>query len=199
MGVGGGVLTPFLVPCADEGAAPKMRNIGGIAQTLSIHVPARARQYTDSISLNRGAFNPRASEGATPFLGLAVYRLKSFNPRASEGATKAMEHYNRFRQTFNPRASEGATRFDTSSCVTICAFNSRASEGATRHLTGPLHRKITFNPRASEGATRILILQKALPQLSIHAPVRARLALFLAIITSSDLSIHAPARARRGS
>ena len=65
MGVGGGVLTPFLVPCAGECAAPKMRNVGGIAQTLSIHAPARARQYTDSISLNRGAFNPRASKGAT--------------------------------------------------------------------------------------------------------------------------------------
>lgn len=44
MGVGGGVLILFLVPCAGEGAAPKMRNVGGIAQTLSIHVPARARR-----------------------------------------------------------------------------------------------------------------------------------------------------------
>lgn len=45
MGMGGGVLTLFLVPCADEGAAPKMHNVGGIAQTLSIHAPARARLY----------------------------------------------------------------------------------------------------------------------------------------------------------
>ena len=64
MGVGGGVLTSFLVPCAGEGATA-IQQLFKRSVVLSIHAPARARLISMSCRSVFATFNPRASEGAT--------------------------------------------------------------------------------------------------------------------------------------
>ena len=54
-------------------------------------------------------------------------------------------------------------------------FNPRAREGATSISTDTVNQLICFNPRAREGATKTFLNTLSVYDVSIHAPVKARL------------------------
>ena len=77
---------------------------------------------------------------------------------------------------FNPRTREGATPSLQEVVVFKSGFNPRTREGATHWLFVSLPRSFCFNPRTREGATPFSHLSLFARHVSIHAPVRVRLA-----------------------
>ena len=76
------------------------------------------------------------------------------------------------------------------------SFNPRAREGATLSELRGADQSYGFNPRAREGATRASEHKWVASNVSIHAPVRARLLAGNLYSMLDFVSIHAPVRAR---
>ena len=75
-------------------------------------------------------------------------------------------------------------------------FNSRARKGATNNRRRPAHHNPSFNSRARKGATRGGVGARKPPQVSTHAPVRARPDRIHLFSDTRLVSTHAPVRAR---
>ena len=77
---------------------------------------------------------------------------------------------------FNPRSLTGATSFKNSSALSKLNFNPRSLTGATLRFLQVRNISRHFNPRSLTGATDTYRLAVCTKDISIHAPLRERLA-----------------------
>ena len=71
-------------------------------------------------------------------------------------------------------------------------FNSRSREGATRRMAGMSAKTRCFNSRSREGATYQIAISINVSNVSIHAPVRERLAAGLPLISAEEFQFTLP-------
>ncbi len=119
---------------------------------VSIHAPVKARQNDKYIPGFYIGFNPRAREGATSGLQSKILTI-----------------------LFSIHAPVKARHFCQNISVCSSSFNPRAREGATGKSFFGTYLAVSFNPRAREGATIDTIRVIIKNNVSIHAPVKARL------------------------
>ena len=73
-------------------------------------------------------------------------------------------------------------------------FNPRSHEGSDTRLPSCFFSLFYFNPRSHEGSDTNMSLEKAVENISIHAPTRGATAAAPLTTAPSRISIHAPTR-----
>ena len=162
---------------------------------ISIHAPTRGATAVTTTKETDPVFQstlPRGERQMTLVIFLLKMVFQSTLPRGERRLRISVFLLIRWISIHAP--TRGATRRNLPVLLLCSYFNPRSHEGSDTRLPSCFFSLFYFNPRSHEGSDTNMSLEKAVENISIHAPTRGATAAAPLTTAPSRISIHAPTR-----